>query len=190
MKKVVCSVLIMFIFFSEFTVCFGATNEVVLSNDVEVNEKKSTEENVDNKKVVENETEITFPFAEKEILDKVADAVLLKEGCPYEAQVNLLITDNEGIRTYNASYRQIDRATDVLSFPNLDFETPADFSHLEEHEADYFDPESGELLLGDIILSADKVKEQAESYGHSELREFAFLFAHSMLHLHITREER
>ena len=132
---------------------------------------------------VENETEITFTFAEKEILDKVADAVLLKEGCPYEAQVNLLITDNEGIRTYNASYRQIDRATDVLSFPNLDFETPADFSHLEEHEADYFDPESGELLLGDIILSADKVKEQAESYGHSELREFAFLIAHSMLHL-------
>lgn len=132
---------------------------------------------------VENETEITFPFAEKEILDKVADAVLLQEGCPYEAQVNLLITDNEGIRTYNASYRQIDRATDVLSFPNLDFETPADFSHLEEHEADYFDPESGELLLGDIILSADKVKEQAESYGHSELREFAFLIAHSMLHL-------
>lgn len=132
---------------------------------------------------VENETEITFPFAEKEILDKVADAVLLQEGCPYEAQVNLLITDNEGIRTYNASYRQIDRATDVLSFPNLDFETPADFSHLEEHEADYFDPESGEMLLGDIILSADKVKEQAESYGHSELREFAFLIAHSMLHL-------
>ena len=71
----------------------------------------------------------------------------------------------------------------MLSFPNLDFETPADFSHLEEHEADYFDPESGELLLGDIILSADKVKEQAESYGHSELREFAFLIAHSMLHL-------
>ena len=134
---------------------------------------------------VENETEITFPFAEKEILDKVADAVLLQEGCPYEAQVNLLITDNEGIRTYNASYRQIDRATDVLSFPN--------FSHLEEHEADYFDPESGELLLGDIILSADKVKEQAESYGHSELREFAFLIAHSMLHLcgydHVEPEE-
>ena len=58
MKKVVCSLLIMFILFSEFTACFGATNEVVLSNDVEVNEKKSTEENVDNKNLVENETEI------------------------------------------------------------------------------------------------------------------------------------
>lgn len=108
--------------------------------------------------------------------------MLLQEGCPYEAQVNLLITDNEGIRTYNASYRQIDRATDVLSFPNLDFETPADFSHLEEHEADYFDPESGELLLGDIILSADKVKEQAESYGHLNSG-ICLLIAHSMLHL-------
>ena len=58
MKKVVCSLLIMFILLSEFTVCFGATNEVVLSNDVEVTEKKSTEENIDNKTVVENETEI------------------------------------------------------------------------------------------------------------------------------------
>ena len=58
MKKVVCSLLIMFILLSEFTACFGATNEVVLSNDVEVNEKKSTEENVDSKNLVENETEI------------------------------------------------------------------------------------------------------------------------------------
>ena len=58
MKKVVCSLLIMFILLSEFTVCFGATNEVVLSNDVEVTEKKSTEENVDSKNLVENETEI------------------------------------------------------------------------------------------------------------------------------------
>ena len=58
MKKVVCSLLIMFILLSEFTACFGATNEVVLSNDVEVNEKKSTEENVDSENLVENETEI------------------------------------------------------------------------------------------------------------------------------------
>ena len=63
----------------------------------------------------------------------------------------------------------------------------------EEGEADYFDPESGELLLGDIIISADKVKEQAQKYGHSEKREFAFLTAHSMLHLcgydHMAEEE-
>ena len=132
---------------------------------------------------VENETEKEFPFTVEEIVEKVMDEVLSSEGCPYEAQVNVLITDNEGIHQYNRDYRQIDRPTDVLSFPNLDFEMPADFSMLEEHMADYFDPESDELLLGDIIISADKVYEQAESYGHSAMREFAFLVAHSMLHL-------
>lgn len=132
---------------------------------------------------VENETEKEFTFDIKELADSVIEAVLEKEGCPYEAQVNLLLTDNEGIRTYNAQFRQIDKETDVLSFPNVDYEEPADFEGLEEYEADYFDPESGELLLGDIIISVDRVSEQAESYGHSEKREFAFLVAHSMLHL-------
>lgn len=132
---------------------------------------------------VENETEKEFDFDIKELADSVIEAVLEKESCPYEAQINLLLTDNEGIRTYNAQFRQIDRETDVLSFPNVDYEKPADFEGLEEYEADYFDPESGELLLGDIIISVDRVSEQAESYGHSEKREFAFLVAHSMLHL-------
>ena len=132
---------------------------------------------------VENETEAEFPFDTKETADKVIAAVLRMEGCPYEAQVNLLLTDNEGIRTYNAQFRQIDKETDVLSFPNVDYEKPSDFSGLMKHEADYFDPESGELLLGDIIISVDKVKEQAAAYNHSEMREFSFLVAHSMLHL-------
>ena len=65
----------------------------------------------------------------------------------------------------------------------MDYGQPADFSGVEEMEASYFDPDSGELILGDIIISVDRVKEQAISYGHSEKREFAFLIAHSMLHL-------
>lgn len=132
---------------------------------------------------VENETEAQFDFNIKEILDAVMAEVLEQENCPYEAQINLLVTDNEGIREYNRQYREIDAATDVLSFPMLSFEKEADFSMVEEQEADCFDPESGELILGDIIISADKVKEQAEKFGHSEKREFAFLVAHSMLHL-------
>lgn len=132
---------------------------------------------------VENETETEFGFDIKKAADSVMEAVLEAEGCPYEAQINLLLTDNEGIRTYNAQFRQIDKETDVLSFPNVDYEAPSDFTGLEDREADYFDPESGELILGDIIISVDRVKEQAESYGHSEKREFAFLVAHSMLHL-------
>ncbi len=132
---------------------------------------------------VENETDVSFAFDVKEVADRVIKAVLASEGCPFDAQLNLLITDNEGIRDYNNRFRQIDRETDVLSFPNVDYDTPSDFSGLDEREADYFDPDSGELVLGDIIISADRVKEQAELYGHSEKREFAFLVAHSMLHL-------
>lgn len=132
---------------------------------------------------VENETEVTFPFDVMELVGVVAEAVLDAEGCPYEAEVNVLITDNEGIAQYNREYRRIDRETDVLSFPNIPFEAEADFSIVEDNEADYFQPDSGELILGDIILSADRIYSQAESYGHSVKREFAFLVAHSMLHL-------
>ena len=63
------------------------------------------------------------------------------------------------------------------------YDLPIDARQREEAEADCFDPDSGELVLGDIILSVDKVREQAESYGHSRKREYAFLVAHSMLHL-------
>ena len=142
---------------------------------------------------VENETEVTFPFDVEEVVEKVAEAVLDMEACPYETQINVLLTDNEGIHDFNKEYRDIDRETDVLSFPNLDFERPGEFEIEEECEADYFDPDSGELILGDIIISVDKVMEQAESYNHSTKREFAFLVAHSMLHLcgydHMEAEE-
>ncbi len=132
---------------------------------------------------VENETSVVFDFNIKEILDLIMEEVLSQEGCPYEAQVNLLITDNEGIHEFNRQYRQVDAPTDVLSFPMIDFIKEADFSVADHGEAEYFDPESGELILGDIIISADKVKEQALKFGHSQKREFAFLTAHSMLHL-------
>lgn len=132
---------------------------------------------------VENETEVSFPFDVQKILDKVMEAVLQMENCPYETTVNLLITDHVGIREYNKKYRETDRETDVLSFPNIPFDREGDFTRVEEETADYFDPDSGELILGDIILSADRVLSQAQEYGHSVLREFAFLTAHSMFHL-------
>ena len=71
----------------------------------------------------------------------------------------------------------------MLSFPNIAFTQPADFSAAEQDRISCFDPESGALMLGDIIVSVDKIKEQADAYGHSQKREFAFLVAHSMLHL-------
>lgn len=113
--------------------------------------------------------------------------------CPYEAQVNLLVTGNAEIHEMNLEHRGIDRPTDVLSFPMADFETPGDFSFLEEDGSDCFEPDSGELMLGDIVISADKVVEQAQEYGHGVKREYAFLITHSMLHLmgydHMTEEE-
>jgi len=144
---------------------------------------------------VEDDAGFDFGFLAEELACKVAQAVLEQENGPTEVQLNLLITDNDGIREYNRQYRNIDSATDVLSFPNLDFVNPADFSAAEdtEREADYYDPESGELILGDIILSAERVFSQAQEYGHSVRREFAFLIAHSMLHLcgydHMEEEE-
>lgn len=132
---------------------------------------------------VENETGTSFPFDTEETVKLVAEAVLEAEGCPWEAQVNVLITDREGIRAFNRTYRELDCETDVLSFPNLDFEAGGAFAVDGTREADYFDPDTGEVILGDIILSADRIYSQAEEYGHSVRREFAFLVAHSMFHL-------
>lgn len=132
---------------------------------------------------VENETEVGMPFDMKEILDRIMDAAMEMECCPYETTVNLLVTDNAGIREYNKNYRNLDQETDVLSFPNIPFDKAGDFAGVETDEADYFDPDSGELILGDIILSVDRILSQAQEYGHSVLREFAFLTAHSMFHL-------
>ena len=133
--------------------------------------------------LIEEETAIDFSFDYKELAEKVVAYCLDREGFPYEAEVNLTLTNNEGIHAINKEFRQVDRPTDVLSFPMLTYETPGDFSFLEEENEDDFDPDTGEALLGDIVISVDKVKEQAASYGHSEEREYAFLIAHSMLHL-------
>jgi probable rRNA maturation factor len=142
---------------------------------------------------IEKEYELELGLEYEAIARQVIDQVLDEEGCPYETEVNLLLTSDEEIHRINLEYRNIDRPTDVLSFPQVEYDSPADFSWAEEHEMDCFDPDSGELTLGDIIISLDKVKEQAEQYGHGTKREYAFLIAHSMLHLlgydHMTEEE-
>ena len=142
---------------------------------------------------IEEEGNIKLDFDTEEIAALVIDAALELADCPYEAEINLLLTTDDEIHRMNEEFRQIDRATDVLSFPMLEYETPGDFSFVEE-EAEAFNPESGELMLGDIVISKEKVLAQAEAYGHSPKREFAFLIAHSMLHLfgydHMEEEQR
>lgn len=143
--------------------------------------------------IFEEEGELHLELPCEELATKVIEAALDYEGCPYEVEVNLLLTMNDEIQEMNQNFRQIDRPTDVLSFPMIDYEESGNFDFLEE-VIDAFHPESGELMLGDIVISKEKVITQAEEYGHSVEREYAFLIAHSMLHLfgydHMEEEER
>ncbi len=131
----------------------------------------------------EEEAAFEVDFHAEEVAEAVINQVADMEEVPYEFDIYVTMVDNDAIHEINREHRGIDRPTDVLSFPNLDFEAPGDFSLIEENEANYFDPETGMLLMGDIVISVEKVFEQALEYGHSRKREFAFLVAHSMLHL-------
>ncbi|MDE6873819.1 MAG: rRNA maturation RNase YbeY [Lachnospiraceae bacterium] len=131
---------------------------------------------------IENEAEITLGIVCEEVIERVVNAVMDFEQCPYEAEVDVLLTDNAAIREINREQRGIDAPTDVLSFPAVEYQVPADFEGLLER-ADCFHPETGELLLGDIVISLERVISQAEEYGHTRERELGFLVAHSMLHL-------
>lgn len=131
----------------------------------------------------EEEVAFDVDFDAEKVAEAVINQVADMEEVPYEFDIYVTMVDNESIHEINREQRGIDSPTDVLSFPNLDFEAPGDFSLIEENEANYFDPETGMLLMGDIVISVEKVAEQALEYGHSKKREFAFLVAHSMLHL-------
>lgn len=128
------------------------------------------------------EVECGFDFDHIKLYERAAGAALSIEECPFEVCVALLLTDDEGIRQINKESRNIDAATDVLSFPMLEFSRPADFENAVKSPSD-IDPETGEVILGDIVLSKDRIISQADSFGHDIQREFAFLIVHSMLHL-------
>lgn len=144
--------------------------------------------------ILENETELDLEIDYENIGKEVINAVLDYVDCPYECVVNILLTDNAGIQSTNMEMRGLNQPTDVLSFPGISFQKEGDFSIVEEDIPSYFDSESGELMLGDIMISLDKVKEQALEFNHSIRREYAFLIAHSMLHLsgydHMEEKER
>ncbi|MBP3233315.1 MAG: rRNA maturation RNase YbeY [Eubacterium sp.] len=143
---------------------------------------------------IENTTEDELPDYYEEIIEDVIKGSIEYLKCPYECEVSVTITDNDGIHTINLDERGIDAPTDVLSFPMLDFDNPNDLSYIEKYPQDYFNPETKDLLLGDIVISREKVDSQSAEYGHSDKRELAFLLAHSMLHLfgydHMEDDER
>lgn len=144
---------------------------------------------------IERETDNVFDFDYEELIREVVVGAVDYINCPYESTVNVTLVDNDSIKEINSEHRGIDKATDVLSFPMIEYEIPGNFDNLEGDEYnDCFDPDTGELMLGDIVISVDKVNEQAKEYGHSIKRELGFLVAHSMFHLfgydHMEDEER
>ena len=106
-------------------------------------------------------------------------AALEAQGVPVPCEINVLVTDDEGIRAVNRAYRQVDAATDVLSFPMFNFtpgELPSDLTPC-------LDAQTGLLPLGDMAISLPRAKAQAKEYGHSLKREIGYLTVHSVLHL-------
>lgn len=141
---------------------------------------------------IEQETEVPFDFDYCTLAKETVVCSLDQEAFPYEAEVGLTLTDAASIQEINRRYRKIDRPTDVLSFPLLTLQAAGDFTGIEDCLAN-FNPDTGEALLGDIIISVPKVIEQADTFGHTIRREFAFLIVHSVLHLlgydHMTPED-
>ena len=113
------------------------------------------------------------------IIKKCVNAALDAERIGVPCEINILVTDDAGIQTVNRESRNIDKPTDVLSFPMFEFEPgnpPTDW-------VDYQDPESGLVPLGDMCISLERAMAQAEEFGHSVRREVGYLTIHSMLHL-------
>lgn len=115
------------------------------------------------------------------LIDDCTRSALEEEEISGDAEVSVTLVDNARIRELNNEFREIDRETDVLSFP------------MGDDEGFEVDPDNDAILLGDIVISAEKAKAQAEEYGHSFKREMAFLLTHSLFHLlgydHTTPEE-
>ena len=115
------------------------------------------------------------------LIRKVIRTALAAEGVTVPCEVNVLLTDDGGIRQINLEMRDVDRATDVLSFPMFEF-TPGQ-PPTEETAADLLDFATGLLPLGDMAISVEHVTAQAKEYGHTARRELAYLVTHSVLHL-------
>ncbi|MDR5586645.1 MULTISPECIES: rRNA maturation RNase YbeY [Clostridium] len=117
-------------------------------------------------------------------LEKVIEFALKEEGVNISSEISLLFVDNEEIREINNETRNIDRATDVLSFPMLDYPEKKVFKEVyTENDFSKADFDGDDLVLGDIVLSLERALEQSKEYNHSYEREASYLVVHSVLHL-------
>jgi len=116
------------------------------------------------------------------LIKRCAEAVFAHLHIKTDADVTVMLVDDQNIREINKQTRRIDAHTDVLSFPQLDID-PDDLTRSLKAGAGDTDPETGAILLGDIVISLDAVRRQAADYGHSFDRELGYLTVHGMLHL-------
>lgn len=145
--------------------------------------------------IMQDENVPEFDFDIFETAESTVEKALEMAGFDMEAEVSLSFVSGDEIRELNKDYRGVDSVTDVLSFPLIDLDPKKPFSEVvSSNELDYINPDTGEVMLGDIVICEEKVRSQAKEYGHSLKREFAFLICHSVLHLigydHIEDEER
>ena len=138
--------------------------------------------------IIENEQDkLEFTLEHEKLIKDVIEAALKHEGFEQDSFVSVTVTDNENIRVINNEQRNIDSATDVLSFPVLEFEN----GEMIENAGDVFEDK---LILGDIVLSLERAKEKSIEFGHSFEREIGYLVCHSVLHLlgydHENEDER
>lgn len=142
----------------------------------------------------EDEARISFDFDLEKQLELVISFVRDYVKCPYDVEVSVTMVDKAVIQEINGEFRDIERETDVLSFPMMEYDKPIHFDGEAFQASLSLIPDTGEIMLGDIMLCSEVIKEQAREYGHSELREFSFLVVHSMLHLfgydHILERDR
>ena len=115
--------------------------------------------------------------SQKAFIRKVIRTALAAEGVKFPCEVDVSITDDAGIHEINLEMREVDRATDVLSFPVFELQ-PGELPDAEDA-----DPATGRIPLGDMVISMEHVEAQAKEYGHSNRRELAYLVVHSTLHL-------
>lgn len=117
------------------------------------------------------------------LIETTINEALRFENFKLDYEISVVLTDNKEIREINKLYRQIDKETDVLSFPMLDYDDGYEEEGEIEIDVEDLNPETGCVVLGDIVISLEKAKQQAEEYGHSFEREISFLVVHSVLHL-------
>ena len=129
--------------------------------------------------IIETEVEGLAVESLSDHIRRCIEGALYAEGVDVPCEINVLLTDNAGIREINRDYRDVDRETDVLSFPMFEFEP----EYFPEDVSDLLDPGTGLLPLGDMALSIEKIHAQAEEFGHSREREIGYLTVHSVLHL-------